>query len=237
MATICFNQVKWSSKIYFPRENYTQLCDYVADTAAHEAHLKSKAFTTRSGNELSLQRMSELQKERFIAGRGADLDSAIHMLSRYMVVAAATIIEGMLQEFIEAIFCVSPERMRNYLRASTDDSLVGHVSLKEIIDSKKSYDVLISQLSKRATSVVLSGKFQKQIQRIAELSSLNVNHIALETVELRHRIAHETNEIIIGRETVFRSWEGAAQLLDQITDAAESNGIRAVKFDDLTEDK
>jgi len=170
--------------------------------------------------------------EYFLKG---DLERAVKILSRQMVVLAATYIEGIIYEFLLLIFSKHPDRMYDYIGQNISKKGKGKVALHEIIHATSKED-LIYKLAERASRQVTFGKFSIYKRRIKKISKCDLSEDIGEIIDLRNKIVHETEEPDISVDEVLDTFQILEKMLYEIGKKAKENGIEIKgDFDQISE--
>lgn len=190
-------------------------------------YIGRREIENHSGNQIIKEKVSDSSaavKKVFNELIEKDLQNAVTILSRQMIVLAATYIEVILSEFIVSVFQNNPERMYDFLVLGDSEKGKGNVALKEIL-AATSKEELIGHLANRAVNQAITGKFTKIISRIKIISSCEIDESLGEVIELRNKIVHESIEPVINEDEVVSIFSNIENMLFKIGKSALENGI------------
>jgi len=176
-------------------------------------------------NSNALNEFLQSHDEIMATAVASELETAKEVYSQQMVVTANSYIELILKDFLVALFRKFPERMHDFLFAS-GQGLKGFVSLTEIVESG-SLDILLDNLSERAASNVMVGKFKTCLINLDKLAKETIpqelKDKLVPIVEQRNRIVHEASkEKALDAELVLESCWSLVTYLDAV---ASKQGI------------
>jgi hypothetical protein len=220
-----FDVGKWFEHLLFIPEAYGELYFLATNPAAVEIY-----FATRAPLDDSLGESSHAKpfKPEFLESLHTDLGTAISLLSRQMVVIGATYTEGMISDFLSALFFKHPERMHQFLSGETDRIPPGYVPLREITESV-SREELIKRLADRAASAAARGSFDSRVRRLGEVARLQIVPSMVEPLDqmfkLRNRIVHENAMPTIELAAVMAQFRVLDSFLIELGRAALNNGV------------
>ncbi len=164
-------------------------------------------------------------QEFFILSKIQGISTAVTIFNRQTLVAIATIIESMLDEFFLCIFCSSPEKMYDYIQADDEGKVRGKIDIKEVINSPSRTELLLS-LAKQASSKVMQGEFKSTVKRLKKLTiGEEFSKDLLEKIsklnKIRNEIVHELNNIEIVFDDVEKAFETAFELVEYLKQVAK----------------
>jgi hypothetical protein len=214
------------------RAAFRSLHKLASDSETISIHLqkKNKEKELRVANNETLKLPDELEVNLHVLSVLSsmyDIQNAMKIFNQQTIVVLVSIIESMLQEFFQCVFCKHPLRMYEYLYPkSTGDALKGKIDLEELTQAP-SREELIYSLASRASEVAMQGKFRSMLKILQQVTKNVFQEEILEKITLlaeqRNRIVHElsTEEISIqdvedGFATMFELVEKSEQAAIQL---------------------
>jgi hypothetical protein len=218
-----FDFSKWHEKIMYTPLALLEISKYVKEKDLVAEYINRKKDPSGS-DSLKISEMPYKEQSFYQDFVKSDLQSAVKILSRQMVVLAATYIEGILYEFLLLFFSKHPEKMHDYIRQDISKKGSGKVTLHEIIHATSKED-LIYKLAERASLQATFGKFSVYIKKIETISKCNLSEDIGEIIDLRNKLVHETKEPEISVEDVFVYYDNLEKMIIEIGKTALENEI------------
>jgi hypothetical protein len=148
-----------------------------------------------------------------------DVQRAVEIHMRQMIVLVVTYVEGIILEFMECLFTKHPARMYAYLFPRQERGLRGKVDLKDILGAE-SKEALVASLTRRAASIATQGSFQATVNSLEKVSKSELDASLLgdiaSLVGQRNRIVHEASSEEVGEERVRQGFRTAVNLLREL---------------------
>jgi hypothetical protein len=174
---------------------------YLNDNKALDSHIKNSTFTNQDGKILT--ELSEQQYNMWYEGAKRDIEQTTELINNQFIVFLSTVIETIVEDFFTVIFVNQPNRM---LSIKAKESI--GISLKDFLktDSKEDY---IAKLATRAADHCNSGTVTNRVNKIKEISGLNLSKKEIDTwkeiYKIRNEIVHEAKKYkdIFDRLIVF----------------------------------
>ncbi len=226
-STEVFDITKWQYKILNTPVYFLEIYGFVKEKDLVSEYIDRREIETVKSEKIIAKKVRDLpdsDKAPFIDYIGGDLEIAVKILSRQMIVLAATYIEGIISEFLILIFSKYPERMYEYIGQDISHKGKGKVSLREIIYAS-SKEELIYTLSERAALQATSGKFSIVRKRIEIISNCDLDENLGSIIELRNKIVHEAVEPEISEDEVIDTYKNLEKMLYEIGKKSLENGI------------
>jgi len=221
------NISKWHHKILNAPVYFLEITGFTREQDLVSEYIGRREIESQSVNQIIKEKVSDCSA-RVKTGISDiienDLQNAVAILSRQMIVLAATYIEAILSEFLASIFQNKPERMYDFLVLGDSEKGKGNVALREIL-AATTKEELIEHLSNRAVNQAITGKFTKIISRIKKVSSCEIDESLGEVIGLRNKIVHEAIEPIISEDEVVPVFSNIENMLFKIGKSALENGI------------
>lgn len=220
-----FDIGKWLGKIVLVPGNYRSLYEFAESEQHLEAHTHSRAVVPNSDGIRTVGDLDEFTRERVVATYTSSVKKALETFSGQMIVLAVAFVEGMTQEFVEALFKRHPERMHSFLSTGGKQGLV---SFKTIIDSG-SKEEIVGILAKDSSNILLQGKFEKNLDRVEEISKSSLpEELKRELIALakdRNRIVHEAHTPSTEKDDVKSAFDRLDELLRWYGSVALDQGV------------
>jgi hypothetical protein len=209
------------------RNAYTALYEFFSDNEIREifARKKKEAMGKGKTSQNKEYKLPDFELLFKLKGIGDALDT----YNQQVLVVLATIIEGMLGEFFFCVFCVSPEKMYEYIQPNGEEKNKGKIDIKEVINSPSREDLLIS-LAELAASKATQGKFKTVIKRlknitIGEKFSTELTDKIIELNEARNKIVHNLPTPKVTSDDVIKAFENVSDMLVYLEEIATTLGI------------
>ena len=233
----------WADLFHFDIDEsysaYKSLSELISDRDFLESyfHKKDGEFKNRISKDNLPDELDNGLRTLNILSKLKGIADATIIFNRQTLVVLVTIIESMLDEFFLCVFCVSPEKMYEYIHLDEEGKVKGKFDIKELINSPSREELLLS-LAKQAASRATQGKFKIVIKRLKELTigeefSKDLSDKIIVLTETRNKIVHELNDIDVQFDDVKKAFETAFEMVEYLGKIAKQMGIPT----DVIEDK
>lgn len=152
-----FDVIQWTTELD-SQFSYNALNELLKDREALQRHLSSNyklIEVNTDSDELTTREISSddfTDDDNYLNSYIDNIERAIDIYRRQMIVLAVTYTEGIILDFMESLFVAFPIRMYDYLDSDSEQNLKGKVDLKDIL-SADTKDDLVTILSRRAASI------------------------------------------------------------------------------------
>lgn len=157
----------------------------------------------------------EQQKSEFVRDYTRSLSGALDVYKRQILVLFTTHLEVITEEFVQCLFCCSPQLMYDY--TGNDRGLI---SLNDVLKFK-TRNAMINSLAARSSTKFMEAKWPTIFSRIekAVKTAIPEKERLIKLIQTRNRIVHENKKPVISVTGLYKTCSSLERYIEFCVEA------------------